>query len=179
MSLLICFPVMVVLLATYFDIEQLNAPFQCLLVGVEKYVEPVSADSAASVEDFYKLGIAVAGDDHFTAERVFFVGCYEGVAGSYFVPASRLAVRIFAAALLAGAIGGYPHSHSLPLLGLFRHGFCFRFIQNSSTNALRRGDGSAEYGYPAVSPGANHSGDAAKDKNDCRKQNHRGHSPGV
>ena len=179
MTLLICFLVMVVLLATYFDIEPLNTPFQRLLVGVEKDVEPVSADSAASVEDFYGLCILVAGDDHFSAERVLFVGCYEGVAGSYFVPTSRLAVRIFAAALLAGAIGGYPHSHGLPLVGLFRHGFCFRFIQNSSTNGLRRGDGGAEYGYPAVSPGVNHSGDATEDKNYCRKQNPSGHSPGV
>ena len=90
MSLLICFLVMVVLLATDFDIEPLNTPFQCLLVGVEKDVEPVSADSAASVEDFYGFCIAVAGDDHFSAERVLFVGCYEGVAGAYSVPAGRV-----------------------------------------------------------------------------------------
>ena len=110
---------------------------------------------------------------------MLFVGCYEGVAGAYFVPTSRLAVRIFATALLAGAIGGYPHLHGLPLLGLFRHGFCFRLIQNSLTNGLWRGDGGAKYGYAAVSPGVNHSDDATEDKNDCRKQNHGVDSPGV
>ncbi len=148
-------------------------------MGVKKDVEPVSTDSAASVEDFYRLCVAVAGDNHFSAESVLFVSCCEGVAGAYFVPAGRLAVRIFATASLAGAIGGYPHSHVLPLLGLFEHGFCFRLIQNSSTSGLRRGDGSAEYGYSAVSPGANRSDDAAEDKNDRRKQNHSGHSPKV
>jgi len=170
---------MVALLATYFDIKPLNTPFQRLLVGVEEDIEVVSADSAASVEDFYRLCVAVAGDDHFSAERILPVGCYEGVAGSYFVPTGCLAVRIFAAASLAGTIGGYPRSHGLPLLGPFRHGFCLRFVQNNSTSGLWRSDGSAEHGYSAVSPGVNRSDDATEDKNNCRKQNHNGHSPRV
>jgi carbon storage regulator len=128
----------------HFNIEILNAPYQGLFVGMEKYVEPVSADGAAPVEDFYRLSIFVAGDEHFGAERVLFVSRHEGIARPYFVAAGRYAVCIFAAAFFARAIGSYTHSHGSPFAGLFRPGFYFRFIQSGSADGVRLGDSSAE-----------------------------------
>ena len=128
----------------HFDVEVLNAPFQGLFVGVEEYVQPVSTDGAAPVEDFYGLSIFVAGDDHFSAERVLFVGRHEGITRPYFMAAGRYAVRIFAAAFFARAIGGYTHSHGSPLAGLFRPALYFRFIQNGLTGSLWLGGCSAE-----------------------------------
>ena len=76
----------------HFDVEVLNAPFQGLLVGVEEYVEPVSTNGAAPIEDFYGLFIFVAGDEHFSAEGVLFVGRHEGITRAYSVTAGRYAV---------------------------------------------------------------------------------------
>jgi hypothetical protein len=69
----------------YFDVEVLNAPFKGLFVGVEEYIEPISADDTAPVEHFYGLSILVAGDDHFSPEGVFSVSCHEGITRTYFV----------------------------------------------------------------------------------------------
>jgi len=112
----------------YFDVEVLNAPFQGLFVGVEEYVEPVSPDGTAPVEDFYGLSIFVAGDEHFSAEWVLFVGRHEGIARPYFMSAGRYAVCIFAAAFFARAIGGYTHSHGSPFTGLFRPGLPHTYV---------------------------------------------------
>ncbi len=128
----------------HFDVEILNAPFQGLFVGVEEYVEPVSTDGAAPVEDFYGLSIFVAWDEHFGAEGVLFVSRHEGIARPYFMAAGRYAVCIFAAAFFARAIGGYTHSHGSPFAGLFRPALYFRFIQSGLTDGVRLGGSSAE-----------------------------------
>jgi len=70
----------------------LNTPFQGLFVGAEEDVEPVPADGAASVEDFYWRCIFVSRDDYFSSKGVFFVGCHKGIAGAYFVAAGGLAI---------------------------------------------------------------------------------------
>ena len=106
----------------HFDVEVLNAPSQGLFVGMEEYVEPVSTDGAAPVEDFYRLSICVAGDEHFGAEGILFVSRHEGIARPYFVAAGRYTVCIFAAAFFARAIGGYTHSDGSPFAELFRPG---------------------------------------------------------
>jgi hypothetical protein len=76
----------------HFDVKVLNAPFQGLLMRLEEYVEPVSTDGASSVEDFYGLSLVVAGDEHFSAEGVLFVGRHEGITRPYYVAAGRYAV---------------------------------------------------------------------------------------
>jgi hypothetical protein len=60
-------------------------------VGVEEDIEPVSTDGAAPVENFYWFPIVVAGNEHFSAEAVFFVSRNEGIAGAYFMTAGRWA----------------------------------------------------------------------------------------
>jgi hypothetical protein len=78
--------------ATYFNVKVLNTPFEGLFVGAEEDVEPVPADGAASVEDFYRRCIFVSRDDYFSSKGVFFVGRHEGIAGLYFVAAGGLAI---------------------------------------------------------------------------------------
>ncbi len=46
----------------YINLKVFNAPFQGLLMSGEKHVEPVSFDGATSVENFYGLAVAIAGD---------------------------------------------------------------------------------------------------------------------
>ncbi len=76
----------------YFYVEVPNAPFQGLLVGGEEDIQPVFPDGAAPVENFYGLSIVIAGDEHFSAKGVSFVGRDEDVAWLYFVPAGGYAV---------------------------------------------------------------------------------------
>lgn len=102
----------------YFDVEVPDAPFECLIVGVEKRVQPVSIYCAAPVEDLNGYCVVVAVDDHFGAERISFVGGYEGIASGYPVARGCYPVGIAAAALWACTIAGYTHSNTLPLAGL-------------------------------------------------------------
>jgi len=59
---------------------------------MEEHIEPISLDDAASVEDFYRLSILVAGDNHLGPKGVFLVSRYEGIARTYFVTAGCFAV---------------------------------------------------------------------------------------
>ena len=75
----------VCLFAAYLNVKILNAPFQGLLMSGEEHVEPVSFDGAASVENLYRLAVAIAGNDHFSAERVSSVCRHKGITGLYLV----------------------------------------------------------------------------------------------
>jgi len=58
----------------------------------EEYVEPVSTDGAASVENFYRLVIVIAGNDHFGTEGVLPIGRRKGITRAYSVTASCHAI---------------------------------------------------------------------------------------
>ena len=73
------------LFTAYLNIKVLDAPFQGLLMSGEKHVEPVSFDGAASVENLYRLAVAIAGDENFSAEGVSSVCRHKGIARLYFV----------------------------------------------------------------------------------------------
>jgi len=77
---------------TYTNLKVFNAPFQGLLMSGEKHVEPVSFDGAASVENLYRLAVAIAGDEHFSAKRVSSICRHKGIAGPYLVPTGRYPV---------------------------------------------------------------------------------------
>ena len=68
-----------------FNINISNAPFEGFLMCVKEYVEVISANDAASVENFYDLTILVAGDDHFVSKRVYLISGYKAVALGYFM----------------------------------------------------------------------------------------------
>ena len=78
-----------------------DAPLQGLYVGVKEYVEAVSLDGAAVVEDLDGPAIVVAGDDHLSAEGVALVGGYERIARLYLVSGGGYAVGVLAAAFRA------------------------------------------------------------------------------
>ncbi len=61
-------------------------------MGVEEHVKPISANGATPVENFYGFAAFVPGDNHFSAEWVFFVSGYKGVARAYFVAAGRYTI---------------------------------------------------------------------------------------
>ena len=77
---------------TNFNIKVSNAPFQSLLMGVEEYVKAITANSAASVENFYGFAVLVAGDGHCGSKRVSLISGYETVALGYFVATGCYAV---------------------------------------------------------------------------------------
>jgi len=76
----------------YFDVKVLNAPLQGFFVAVEEDVQAVSTDSAASVEDLYRLVIVVTRYAHLRAERIVFIRRHKGVARLYSVTAGCNAV---------------------------------------------------------------------------------------
>jgi len=75
--------------AVYLDVKVLDAPLECLSVGVEEEVEAVATYSTASVEHHDRPVIIVARDAHLGAETVFFVGRHESVAAAYLVTTGR------------------------------------------------------------------------------------------
>ncbi len=80
------------LFAAYPNFEVSNAPFQGLFVRAEEHVEPVSFDGAASIENLHGLVVAIAGDEHFSTEKISSVCRHKGIARSYLMPAGRYAV---------------------------------------------------------------------------------------
>lgn len=76
----------------YFDVEVSHTPFQRLLMGVEEYVKPVSVNGATPVENFYRLVVFVARNNHFGAEWIFFVSGYKGITRAHFVAAGRYTI---------------------------------------------------------------------------------------
>ena len=73
------------LFPAYLNLKVLDAPFQGLLMSGKEHVEPVSFDGAASVENLYRLAVAIAGDENFSAEGVSSVCHHKGIARLYFV----------------------------------------------------------------------------------------------
>jgi hypothetical protein len=59
---------------------------------MEKYIEAVSLDGAAAVEDLDGPAVVVAGDDHLCAEGVLPVGGHERIARLYLVSGCGYAV---------------------------------------------------------------------------------------
>lgn len=86
---LICNLFAVCLFVVYLNLKVLDAPFKGLFMSSEKHVEPVSFDSGASVENLYRLAVAIAGDEHFGAEGVSSICRHKGITRLYLVPAGR------------------------------------------------------------------------------------------
>ncbi len=70
----------------YINLKVLNAPFQGFFMSGKEHIEPVSFDGAASVEDFHRLAVAIAGNEHFGVEGVSSVRRHKGIARLYLVP---------------------------------------------------------------------------------------------
>ncbi len=77
---------------TYINLKILNPPLKGFFVSGEEDVEPVSFDGSASVENFHGLAVAIAGNQHFSVERVSSVGCDKGIARLYLVPVGGYSV---------------------------------------------------------------------------------------
>ena len=73
-------------------------------MSMKEDVKFVAADGTSSVEDFYWFCISITFDNHFSSERIGFVGSNEGVHGGYFVSVGGYAVCVLAAAFFAGAV---------------------------------------------------------------------------
>lgn len=107
------------LFAAQFDFKVFYAPFPCGFVGVEEYIETVSTNDAAPVEDFNGLAIIVAWHNDFCAERIHFVGGDEDVVALYLVAVSGFTVGKFSAAYFARTVCGDSHCYRFPLAGGF------------------------------------------------------------
>lgn len=105
------------LFTAQFDFEILNAPFSGGFVRVEEYVEAVATYDPAPVEDFNGFAIIVAWNNHFSAERVHFVGGNKDVVASYLVAVSGFTIGEFAATSSAGTVCSDTHRYSFPLAG--------------------------------------------------------------
>lgn len=105
------------LILAQFDFEIFNAPFSGGFVGVEEYVEAVAAYYSAPVEDFYGFVIIVAGNNHFCAEGVYFVGGNKDVVSSYLVAVGGFTIGKLAATSFAGTVCSDTHHYCLPLAG--------------------------------------------------------------
>ena len=103
---------------SYLYVEVLDTPLKSFMVRVEEYIHPVSANSAASVENLYWFAVIIALDNHFCAEWVSFVSGYEKIALGYSVPTCCYTIRIFATAFRTRAVCGYPHLYGLPFTGV-------------------------------------------------------------
>ena len=121
---LICFIFGVGLFVAYLNVEVSDTPFQRLFVSGEEHIKPVSFDGAASVENFHGPAVAIAGDEHFSAEGIPSVCRHKGIARPYLVPAGRYSVRIFTAAFRTGTIGRYTHFYAFPFFGLLGITLC-------------------------------------------------------
>ena len=84
---------------------------------VEENVQSVPTDDPASVKNFNRLSIIVAGNYHFRTEGVFFISRHKNITLTYLMTACRFAVRISAAALPACTVSRYAHHYRLPLTG--------------------------------------------------------------
>jgi len=76
----------------YLNLKVLDAPFKSLLMSCKEHVKAVSFNGTASVENSYRLAVAIAGNEHFGTERISSVCRHKGIARLYFVSASRYAV---------------------------------------------------------------------------------------
>jgi len=104
---------------TQFDFEIFNAPFSCGFVGVEENVDAVATYNSTPVEDFYRLTIIVAGNNHFCAERIHFVGRDKGVVALYLMAVSGFTIGKLSATFFAGTVCGDTHRYCFPLAGGF------------------------------------------------------------
>ena len=84
--------IVAVLIGLYEDIEVFCTPFLCGGVGREEHIQAVAAYNSAAVKDLNGSFLVVSGDNHFRTERYFSVGCDEGIAVLYPVPAGGNAV---------------------------------------------------------------------------------------
>jgi len=107
------------LFAAQFDFEVFYAPFSCGFVGVEEYIETVSTNDAAPVEDFNGLAIIVAWNNYFCAERIHFVGGNKGIVALYLMAVSGFTVGKLSATFFAGTVSGDTHRYCFPLAGGF------------------------------------------------------------
>lgn len=75
-----------------FNVEVSDAPLKSFLMRIEKYVKAISADSSASVDNFYGPLAIVAWYNHFGSKRVCLISSYKAVSLGYFVAVGSYAV---------------------------------------------------------------------------------------
>jgi hypothetical protein len=104
---------------TYFDRQVPDTPHFGPLVRVEENIQPVAADDPASIEHLDRLRIVIAGNNHFGAEPIFFVGGNERVPNPDSVTVGGYSIAVFPTALFTPAIGRHAHLDNVPLSKLF------------------------------------------------------------
>ncbi len=121
------------------NIEVLNAPFFGLTMGVKIDIQAIALDDPAAVQHLNGVCLVIAGNNHFGAEPIMFVGRDKNVSPLNPMATGCLAIGEFAAAFSAGTIPCNPHTHHLPSL------FILQFVISDINVILLQGGNKASF----------------------------------